>query len=105
VPSFKSWFPRSLALCLIVLLGAMPWLVGLQRKCGSYPRPIHVRFMVDKVEMPHVPPGVISFYTIRSTPPTLSNIIPFVSCQLHVTVSNVTAVNPTPLYLALSIAA
>ena len=100
----KSWFARPLALGLILLLGAMPWVLGLQRKCGFYPRPIHVRFMIDKVEMPHVPLRVLSFYTVSSTPPTLSTDIPFMSCQLHVTLSNVTAINPTPLSLVLSIA-
>jgi len=59
---------------------------------------------VDKAEMPHVPPRVLSFYTVSSIPPTLSTDIPFMSCQLHVTVSNVTAINPTPLSLGLSIA-
>jgi hypothetical protein len=104
VPGSKSWFPRPLALGLILLLGAMRWVLGLQRKCGFYTRPIHVRFMIDKVEMPHVPPRILSFYTVSSTPPTLSTDIPFMSCQLHVTVSNVTAINPTPLSLVLSIA-
>jgi hypothetical protein len=104
VPASKSWFPRPLALGLILLLGAMRWVLVLQRKCGFYPRPIHVRFMIDKVEMPHVPPRVLSFYTVISTPPTLSTDIPFMSCQLHVTVSNVTAINPTPLSLVPSIA-
>ena len=81
----------------------MPWVIVLQRKCGFYPRPIHMRFMVEKVEMPRVPPRVLSFNAVSSTPPTLSTDIPFMSCQLHVTVSDVTAINPTPLSVVRSI--
>jgi len=59
--------------------------------------------MVEKVEMPHVLPRVLPFHTVSSASPALSTDIPFMFCQLHITVSNVTAINPTPLSLGLSI--
>jgi len=54
--------------------------------------------------MPHVPARVLSFYGVSSASPTLSTDIPFMFCQLHVTVSDITAINPTPLSLGLFIA-